>query len=128
MKHRVRVWDIKITTVEQLEKECNGKICKGCDVPCCKGLLIPLLNYDEFLSGKYPIRVVDIPELKKDVPNSQNVIGLAMRKEGCFFLKDNKCSIYKNRPKACRIYDCRVDERPGIKNFVEKRFDQCLKK
>ncbi len=120
MKHRVRVWNIKITTIEQLEKECDGKICKDCDAYCCKNV-IPLLNYEEFISGKYPIQVIDIPELKKDLPTSQNVIGLAMRKEGCFFLKDNKCSIYGDRPKACKVYDCRIDERPEIKEFVKKR-------
>lgn len=25
-------------------------------------------------------------------------------KQPCYFLKDNKCSIYKNRPEQCRTY------------------------
>lgn len=27
-------------------------------------------------------------------------------KNGCLHLKDGKCSIYNNRPKACREFDC----------------------
>lgn len=121
MKHQVTVWNIKITTVEQLGEECDGKICDGCDVYCCRNI-IPLLNHEEFISGKYPIRTIDIPELKKDLPTSENVIGLAMGKEGCFFLKDGRCGIYEDRPRACRVYDCRIDERPEIMTFVQRRF------
>ena len=122
MKHHVKVWDIKITTVEQPKQECNGAICNNCKALCCKGVLIPLLTHKEFISGKYPIRTVDIPELKKDLPNAQNVIGLAMGPEGCFFLKGDRCSIYESRPQSCRVYDCRIDERSRIKEYVKRRF------
>lgn len=122
MQHRVIVRNIKITTVSQPDKECNGEICFNCAAPCCKGIKIPLLTEKEFLSNKYPIRVIDIPELKKEVPNAENVIGLAILKDGCPFLKNNRCSIYNERPKACRVYDCRQDTDLKIQGFVQTRF------
>lgn len=122
MKFKVDVWNIKVTTVESLDKECDGKICQGCEAPCCKGKLFVLLTEKEFFSGKYPMRFLNIPGLKKDFPNTENVIGLAMGKDKCFFLKNNRCTIYEDRPKACRIYDCRKDVRPEIKEFVKRRF------
>ncbi len=121
MKHHVKVWNIKITTVEQPEPDSDVP-CEGCEAPCCKGMLIPLLTEKEFFSNAYPIKVIDIPELKKDLPNSQNVIGLAMLKDGCPFLKGSCCSIYQDRPKACRVYDCRKDTRQHIAEFAKKRF------
>jgi len=123
MKHRVKVRNIKITTIEQLDEECSGSICENCEAICCKGIKIPLLTEKEFLSNKYPIRVIDIPELKKELSNVENVIGLAIWENNpCFFLKNNRCSIYENRPKACRIYDCRKDNDPKIKEFISRRF------
>lgn len=121
VEHHVRVRNIKITTLSQPDKVADID-CRGCSAPCCKGMRIPLLTEEEFLSGKYPIRVVNIPELKKKVPNAENVIGLAVGKDGCFFLKNNECSIYDERPKACQVYDCREDTREDIVEFVKKRF------
>ena len=123
MIHRVQVWNIKVTTVEQPGEDSDVP-CDGCEAPCCKGIKIPLLTKDEFFSNKYPIRVIDIPELKRDVPNAENVIGLGVFQFGCPFLKNNRCLIYQERPKACRVYDCREDDEPGIKDFAQKRFKQ----
>ena len=118
-KHQVKVHNIKVTTVEQPGRESSGKLCDSCEAPCCK-TLIPLLTEAEFLSGQYPIRVVDIPELKERLPNAENVIGLAVFDEGCPFQRGTRCSIYKRRPKACRVYDCRAD--PRMADFCKKRF------
>lgn len=120
-EYHVKIWSIKVTTLSPSGDVVNID-CSKCDAPCCKGIGTPLLTEEEFLSGKYPIRVVDIPELKKELPNTENVIGLAMSKNGCFFLKNNRCSIYNERPQACRIYNCKTDDRKDVVEFVKKRF------
>lgn len=122
MEHHVKVWNIKVTTVEQPGEDSDVN-CGNCEAPCCKGIFVPLLTEKEFFSGKYPIKVIDVPEFKDKLPSAENIIGLAVLKNGCIFLKDNKCSIYEDRPKACRIYDCRKDNRKEIKEFVEERFN-----
>ena len=123
MQHNIKVHNIKITTIEQSGEECDGSICKGCEAICCKGFKVPLLTEREFLSNKYPIRVVDIPQLKSEVPNAENVIGLAVWEgKSCFFLENNRCSIYNDRPQSCKVYDCRKDDDFKIKEFVKKRF------
>ena len=119
MEHRVRVWNTKVTTVEQPGK--NGHVsCEGCEAPCCKGMFLPLLTAEECFSGRYPLKFIDIPELKKDVPNAGNVACLAMSETGCFFHKGNRCTIWGKHPRSCQVYDCRNDER--MREFVAKRF------
>lgn len=120
-KTLVKIWDMRVALLEQFEEEVNGKMCDGCEAPCEKSPFIVLLTEEEYLSGKYPIKIIPMPELKKNF-FTQNAIGMAMGKEGCFFFKNGRCLIYENRPKACRIYDCRKDPRPEIKAFVKKRF------
>jgi Fe-S-cluster containining protein len=38
----------------------------------------------------------------------------------CPMLRDGACSIYEHRPRACRMYDCRVFAATGIEPGVEK--------
>ncbi len=120
-KHQVKVWNTKVTTIEQLDEDSNV-LCKGCEAVCCKGAILPFLTEKECFSGKYPLKFINVPELKKEVPNAENVATLAISECGCFFLKNNKCIIYESRPKACRVYDCRKDDRPEIKELVKLRF------
>jgi uncharacterized protein len=39
----------------------------------------------------------------------------------CPMLVDNRCSIYENRPRACRTYDCRIFAATGLKLEEEKQ-------
>ena len=64
--------------------------CDKCDAACCKA-------YD----------CIDITE--KERGSYEHINGNLKRKANgeCFYLKDNKCSIYESRPKCCRDFDCR---------------------
>lgn len=79
-------------------------------VPCgkcydCCSKLSPFLTEDEFKSGKYAYTFIVMPG--SDVP------AIAVPRTpsgGCMYLIDNKCSIYNDRPKACKQFDCRTPE------------------
>jgi len=120
-KTLVKILDGKFAILEQFEEEIDGKMCEGCEAPCEKGEFMVLLTEAEFRSGKYPFRIVQMPDLEKNF-STQKAIGMALGECGCFFLKDNKCTIYKDRPKACRMYNCKTDPRAKIIEFVKKRF------
>lgn len=123
MTHGVRVRTIKITTVEQSGKECGGEFCSGCSAPCCTGMKTPLLTEAEFLSNRFPVKMVDILELKAEVPGAENVIGLGITGRGCPFHVDGICTIYETRPQSCRVYDCRNDTTDlKMMEFVRTRF------
>lgn len=75
------------------------------DVPCgtctaCCELLAPHLSPEEISSGLYPITLSNI--------DGDPVITLFRKTSGgCAMFVDGACSIYENRPIACRQFDCR---------------------
>ena len=85
----------------------NGEIildCKNCKhgYICCKGFNV-LLQGDEI--KKYP---------HKKLLQRKNIYVLQKDNSGeCIFFDEltNQCRIWNERPKACREYDCRCDER-----------------
>jgi Fe-S-cluster containining protein len=93
------------------------------DVPCgtcidCCSKLAPFLSQAEFESGKYAYTFVNIP-------NSQYP-AIAVPKAmhgGCMYLVNNQCSIYNDRPLACRQFDCRNPEtsHPKVSNKFEDK-------
>lgn len=86
--------------------------CKDCTFCCQK--LHPFLTPDEVSSGKYPLSLVQLTD--SDDP----VVALyKSQKGGCSMLIDNKCSIYDDRPLACRQFDCRKNHHPSIPNMIE---------
>ena len=115
VKPIIQVFDLRVTTIEQFGNECGNEFCDGCEAPCCGKLGIPLLTEAEFFSNRYPIKLIDVPELA-----AKNMVGLAIENGKCVFLKDNKCIIYDDRPQACKNYNCRED--PKAEDFVKKRF------
>jgi Fe-S-cluster containining protein len=63
--------------------------------------LSPHLTPEEISSGKYPISLGESPE---------GPVVLMFKKpgtNGCSMFIDGRCSIYNDRPLACRQYDCR---------------------
>ena len=90
------------------------------DVPCgdctlCCDLLAPFLTPEEVSSGKYPISLTQ----GEDGP----VITMFKNKHGgCSMLIDNKCSIYHDRPHACRVYDCRKGHHPKTNIVAKEKF------
>lgn len=103
--------------------------CETCkSAACCKAFLVRITE-EEYKSGlydPYAVAFTDnvIQQLQSDfllpammaVPNLLQTTGTQYYLEGavnqpCPFLKDNKCSIYEDRPYVCRTYTCVDDPR-----------------
>jgi len=108
----VRVWNvplkvgriIKVATIEQAGRK--KSLCKGCESPCCKGILLPILNEHEFLSRKFKFAYTPIPDwMKEQVPNAQFLATLAVHPgKGCPYhdWKTNRCTAWPDCPKSCK--------------------------
>jgi Fe-S-cluster containining protein len=94
LKHTI---DIKLTAVTSEEPE--EKVPCGYCTLCCQ-VFAPFLTPDEVSSGKYPLSLVN--------GEYGPMVTLFRKPEGgCGMFVDGKCSIYEDRPKACRQFDCR---------------------
>ncbi len=99
------------------------------DVPCgsctaCCKLLSPHLTPEEVSSGKYPISLTmpSIEILAID-PTVGPVVTMFKNKDGgCTMFIDNKCSIYKDRPLACRQFDCRKGHHSKTNEIAKEKF------
>lgn len=92
------------------------------DVPCqtisctkCCEKLSPYLTETEFKSGKYVYTFLTSGDPEKPV------IAVPKTSRGCFYLSEDKlCTIYEDRPLACRQFDCRLGHHPKIPNMFER--------
>lgn len=92
------------------------------DVPCgdchaCCVNLSPILTPQEFMTAKYMYTMLQSPE------DAAPTIAVPRDNTGCFYLKSGKCSIYDDRPLACRQFDCRKGHYPPFKELVLKKFN-----
>lgn len=91
--------------VDNKIKEVVSDICLFCDAPCCKVNFVPLTDF-EVKSGKYDM----VKQTIFDFESKKIIKGyfLKRKKDGsCIYLNDfNLCSIWKDRPIACRKYAC----------------------
>ena len=72
------------------------KGCEGC-TECCKKPMAPLILDDfEKVYKYFPILIAKLDVLKPVMLLSNDI--------SCPYLKNNLCSIYENRPPACKIY------------------------
>lgn len=99
------------------------------DVPCgtctvCCQILSPHLTPEEVSSGKYPISLVEpSPRLIMEDANIGPVVTMFKNKNGgCSMFIDGKCSIYEDRPLACRQFDCRKGHHPKTNLVAEEKF------
>lgn len=91
------------------------------DVPCgectfCCEVLSPHLTPEEVSSGKYPLSLGDSPD---------GPVLLMFKKpgtNGCAMFIDGRCSIYNDRPLACRQYDCRKGHHHSTDEVAMKKF------
>lgn len=77
--------------------------CEGCHAHCCKlNTIVYPEEYDKYETQPYerPLSGVEERILKK------NEDGM------CIYWREGKCSIYKDRPKSCRQWDCRFQGGP----------------
>ena len=84
--------------------------CDGCTA-CCRSSQFVHIEPDELDT------LAHVPtELQFPAPGRpQGHVVLGYDEQGhCPMLVDDRCSIYAHRPRACRIYDCRVFPAAGV--------------
>jgi len=93
--------------------------CFKCGI-CCKLFLINLTD-KEYRSGKYKTQfgmfglVEDFSEAEMCAANI-----IEQKEDGsCIYLKGNKCSIHKTRPKSCRAFFCASKDKT-FKTMIDK--------
>lgn len=90
--------------------------CGSCNL-CCQ-LLSPHLTPDEISLGKYPISLI-----KSQNPEEGPIVVMFKSPTGgCSMFVDNKCSIYDNRPLACRQFDCRKGHHSKTNHIAHEKF------
>lgn len=101
------------------------------DVPCgpcvkCCELLSPYLTPDEISSGVYPISIINpADDHVVSNPNCGPTVTMFKNKGGgCSMLVDKKCTIYYNRPIACRQFDCRKGHWPALNDHAKQYFGE----
>jgi Fe-S-cluster containining protein len=108
---------IKEYTVTFITKTTNDPIsvvpCGDCN-KCCS--LSPLLTSEEFESGKYAYTFI------KQEGSNVPVIAIPRNKNGCMYLINGKCSIYEDRPHACKQFDCRKGHYPPLLAWAKEKF------
>jgi Fe-S-cluster containining protein len=98
-----------------------GRDLEDANVPCgdclqCCVSLTPYLTPEEFESGQYIYTLLAGPD-------NTPCIAIPRTEDGCVYLKNNKCSIYETRPKACRQFDCRKGHYLPFKDLVKQKFN-----
>ena len=121
MNYTIHKRNINITSIVSTEPE-SVVPCGSCNA-CCK-LLAAHLTPDEVSSGKYPISLIQpTPEMIMRDPTVGPVVTMFKNKNGgCSMFIDNKCSIYNDRPIACRIFDCRKGHHPKTDEIAREKF------
>lgn len=96
--------DIKNKDIKE-KKEVVSDICLFCDAQCCKENFVPL-TLEEARSGKYEAVFNSIFDF--NTKKLETGYFLKRKKDGsCIYLNEvNLCTIWKDRPKACRVYIC----------------------
>lgn len=91
--------------VFNIKKDVVSEICLFCDAPCCKENYVPL-SKEEIESGKYEMIFESIFDF--ETKKIEKGYFLKRKKDGsCVYLNElNLCTIWHERPKACRIYIC----------------------
>ena len=92
------------------------------EVPCglcnqCCISLSPNLTPEEFESGKYIYTLLTSPN--HNLPQ----IAIPRTEKGCIYFTGSECSIYNDRPIACRQFDCRQNHYPKFKELVKEKFN-----
>lgn len=117
MKTHFEIKNINLTAA-MTDEVISEVPCGSCTLCCQK--LSPYLTPEEIASGKYPISLVNPSQEQLNLnPNVGPLVVLYRKKEGgCGMFVDGKCSIYEDRPIACRQFDCRKGHHPSIPNMV----------
>ncbi len=97
--------------------------CEGCPGRCCTRRFWSAVRLtktearDPMFKGKLTV-------------TEDGELALSMGKQACFFLEKGRCSIYENRPMACRGYVCHtaggyssqvIEEFPALKAHLKRK-------
>ena len=95
--------------------------CGTCTACCRSGQFIHVTAEDA------PALAAINPALLFPATDGSDSFLLGFDDEGhCPMLVDNTCSIYKARPQACRVYDCRIFAATGVKPVNEPLIDAAV--
>lgn len=95
----------------------NIVACGDCRACCRAGYFIPVRQDELSTRRAIPTRLLVIPVGGAE----QGDRLIATRRSGdCALLLEGECSIYGQRPQACRDYDCRLFAAAGISSGVER--------
>lgn len=94
--------------------------CNNCKTRCCgeiKNLRPVLLPSEEEKFKQY----------SEEINTKFRTLYLLKQNQNCIFFKENKCTIYKNRPFECQIYPFLLDfSKKEININLDKRFCKSL--
>lgn len=121
MKNTYHIIPVRLATIES-DEPISDVPCGSC-TRCCE-LLAPYLTPQEVSSGKYPLSLTQpsASQLQESPGIGPIVTIYRTTTGGCGMLIDNRCSIYEDRPLACRQFDCRKGHYPGLLEFAESYF------
>jgi Fe-S-cluster containining protein len=101
MINKYRTFHLKAITVEN-DEPLSDVPCHQINCTACCEKLSPFLTEEEFKSGKY------IYTFLNHIDPSTPAIAIPRTSSSCIYLDHNKrCTIYEDRPQACRQFDCR---------------------
>ena len=84
--------------------------CDGCTACCTASQFVPIEPDERDTLARVPAELLFPAPLR---PAGHKVLGYDERGH-CPMLVDGRCSIYEHRPRACRMYDCRVFPAAGV--------------
>ena len=116
---------ININLTAVLSEEPIAEVPCGKCTRCCE-MLAPFLTPEEIASGKYPLSLIQssVEELRRN-PHIGPMVSIYKRNGGgCGMFIDGKCSIYEDRPLACRQFDCRKGHHPSIPDMTKVNDDE----
>ena len=122
MKRRYDIIPINLTAISNDEPIADVP-CGSC-TKCCEWLT-PFLTSEEVASGLYPISIMNPdPGMLLENPNIGPTVAMFKNKNGgCGMFVDNNCTIYDNRPIACRQFDCRKGHHPKLLDVANSKFN-----
>jgi Fe-S-cluster containining protein len=88
--------------------------CDGCVGCCVSAYPIPLRPDDRIALARVPDRYLQLPA-------GEGLARMGARADGtCPMLEAGQCTIYADRPRTCRDYDCRIYAAAGLKPDGER--------
>jgi len=111
-----KTWQKQTRTAIQNNQATNVP-CGSCSACCTSSYFIHIRPDEKKTLDRIPKELL-FPA--KGLPKGHLVLGFDANGH-CPMLKDNKCTIYQDRPLTCRRYDCRVFTASGLPAGDEKK-------